>query len=234
MALTPQNEDAFFREVDEDLRRDRFAGMARQWGPVAVTVLLVALVLLAGGLWWRSHRAYQAGLVSEALAQPLDQIGNGQPLSDPAALQKIAASPRPGYQAIARLAIAADAVRKGDAKAAAADYGALANDDDVAQPIRDLAQVRMVALQYDTLPPQGVIDRLKAITVPGNAYFASAAEMTANAFLALGRKDRAGALFAAIVRDADAPASIRGRASGMATSLGQAVAPVAGAATLKE
>lgn len=206
--------------------------LARRWGPPIVTLLLVALVLLAAGLWWRGHDAYQQGLKSEALAKPLDDLENNQPLSNPAPLRAMAADSKGGYQAVARLALAADAARRGDPKAAAADYTAIAGDSGLPQPIRDLAQVRATALQYDSITPNAVIDRLKAIAVPGNAFFASAGEMTANAYLALGQKDRAGQLFATVARDTSAPATLRARAAGMATSLGQTVAPVAGADTL--
>ena len=229
MARTPQTDESFLREVDDNLRQDRLATFARHWGPGIVTGVLVLLVLLAAGLWWRSHNAYQAGLKSEALAKPLDDLENNQPLSDPRPVRDMAANATGGYQAVARLAIAADAARRGDAKAAAADYAAIADDGALPQPIRDAAQVRAVALQYDAISPQAVIDKLKIIAVPGNAFFPSAGELTANAYLALGQKDRAGQLFAAIARDKSVPVTLRGRAAGMATSLGQTVDPVAGA-----
>lgn len=229
MARTPETDNSFLREVDENLRQAQLTDLARRWGPTIVTGVLVLLVILAGALWWRSHSAFEDGLKSEALAKPLDQLEANQPVSDPKPLQDMAANAKGGYQTLARLALAADAARRGDAKAAAADYTALADDGAVAQPIRDFAQVRTVTLQYDSIPPQAVIDKLKAIAVPGNAFFPSAAELTANAYLALGQKDKAAKLFAAIARDKSVSTSLRGRAAGMATSLGQTVDPVAGA-----
>jgi len=54
------------------------------------------------------------------------------------------------------------------------------------------------------------------------------------AYLKMNRKDLAGPLFAAISRDSDAPVGLRSRAEGMATALGQDVAPIAPAGALKE
>ena len=52
--------------------------------------------------------------------------------------------------------------------------------------------------------------------------------MTAVAWLKLDRRDKAAPLFAGIARDAQAPASLRGRAAAMATALGVPVdAPAA-------
>ena len=90
----------------------------------------------------------------------------------------------------------------------------------MAQPYRDVATVRMVALQFDKLPPQQVIDRLKPLAVPGGPWFGSAGEMVAGAYLKLNRPQEAGKLFAAIARDMKVPDSLRARAIQMAGSLG--------------
>ena len=115
---------------------------------------------------------------------------------------------------------------------AAALFRQVADDKSIAQPYRDLATVRMVAVQFDKLPPQQVVDRLKPLAVPGGPWFGSAGEMVASAYLKLNRPQEAGKLFAAIAKDKKVPDSLRSRAVQMAGSLGfDAVqdAPAAGA-----
>jgi hypothetical protein len=90
----------------------------------------------------------------------------------------------------------------------------------VPAPLRDYAVVRETAIRFDALPPQQVVDRLKPMAVPGNPWFGSAGEMTGLALLKLGKPDLAGAMFAAVAKDQDAPDSLRDRMRQMANQLG--------------
>jgi len=228
LALTPQNNDAFFREVDEDVRRDRMIDFFQRYGKIVAGLVVLALVALAGWLWWKSHLVQQAGLDSEKLAPALANLeaGNSPSPVDAAALAEAAKSPRDGYRALGALALAGTAAMKGDIAGAASRYDALAADEGLSQPVRDVALLRSIAVQFDKLPPAQVIARLKPLVVPGNAFFGSAAEMTALAELKQGHTDVAAKLLATIARDKNAPASLRGRAAGLATTLGQTIEPV--------
>jgi hypothetical protein len=121
---------------------------------------------------------------------------------------------------MALFAKAAAALNKGDAKGAAALFGQMAADEQLDQPYRDLALVRQTALEFDTLAPQTVVDRLKPLAQPGEAWFGSAGEMTAIAYMKMRKSDLAGPLFAAIAKDTQAPESLRARARQMAGALG--------------
>lgn len=224
MALTPQNNDAFFREVDENLRQDQMIAAARRFGPLIGALVVVALIALAGFLWWRAHQAQQAALASETLNPALASLESGGVAANQPALTKLAAGPRPAYSAAARFALADSMIAKGDMVAATTTFDAIAGDSAVPQAQRDFATIRAVQLQFDTLSPDKVIDRLKTLAIPGNPYFPSAGEMTALSLLKLGKKDKAGALLVAIVKDPNTPSPMRGRMAGLATNLGQTVA----------
>lgn len=227
MALTPQNNEAFFREVDEEIRRDRMVAFFTRYGKLIAALVVVGLIALAGWLWWKSHLAQQAGLDSEKLAPALANLeaGNSPAAADAKALAEVAESPRDGYRALGALSLADAAAMKGDVAGASSRYGAIASDEGLPQPVRDVALLRSVAVQFDKLPPAQVVARLKGLTVPGGPFFPSAAEYTALAELKLGHNDNAAKLLAAIARDKDAPATLRGRAAGLATTLGQTIAP---------
>jgi len=233
LALTPTENEAFLREVDDNLRRDQMTNLAKKWGTVAAIVVGLLLIGLAAFLWWRNHQAEQAGKEGEQLVQVLGaaEVGNASP-SDPR-LAALAKSPRDGYRVLARLT-QAGLTAKDDPAAGAKAYQAIADDKDMPQAMRDLATIRAVGLQFDSLPPADVVARLKPLAVANNPWFGSAGEMTAMAYFKMNRKDLAGPLFAAVARDADAPAGLRGRAAGMATALGQDVGAIAPAGALKE
>lgn len=233
MALTPTENEAFLREVDDNLRRDQMTGLARKWGTVGAVIVGLFLMALAAFLWWRNHQLEQAGKDGEQLVQVLAaaDVGSASP-TDPR-LTALAGSSHDGYRALAKLT-QAGLTAKDDATSGAKAYQAIADDSGNPQPIRDLATVRAVGLQFDSLPPADVVTKLKGLAMPGKPWFGSAGEMTALAYLKMNRKDLAGPLFAAISRDTDAPMSLRDRAEGMATALGQEVAPLAPAGALKE
>ncbi|SOB87323.1 hypothetical protein SAMN06297144_2453 [Sphingomonas guangdongensis] len=220
MALTPQNNEAFLREVDEELRRDQAITLWRRWGKVALVAIVVALAALGGWLWWQSHRAAQAGEQGERFNQALDALGRNEAAKAAPILAELEKNGTPGYAALGAFTQADLLLQKDDLKGAAAKFSAVAGNDDVAQPLRDLALIRQTAAEYDTLQPQVVIDRLRPLAVKGNPFFGSAGEMTAVAHLRAGRRDLAGRLFGQIAQDDGVPQSIRQRAVQMAGVLG--------------
>ena len=219
MARVPQNEDAFFREVDDEVRRDRLTGFWQRYGRTLAIALAVALAALAAWLYWQHRREEQAGAQGEALSQALGDAG-GNPAAAGPKLAAIAASGSTGYAVAARLAEAGLAGEKGDAKASAAGFARVAADDAAPQAFRDLALVRQTALEFDTLPPATVIGRMLPFAVTGNPWFGSAAEMAGIAYLKQNKPADAARLFGALARDRAVPETIRARAVRIAGMLG--------------
>jgi len=220
LALTPQPNEAFLREVDEELRKDQAMAIARRWGVAIAVAILLALGALGGWLWWQSHRETVAGEQGVQFGKALDDLGGNRIAQASPAL---AALSKDGTEGLAALAIFTEAdilLQKDDLKGAAGKFAAVATDASVAQPLRDLALVRQTTAEYDTLQPQVVIDRLRPLAVKGQPWFGSAGEMTAVAHLRMGRRDLAGRLFGEIARDEAVPQSIRQRAVQMAGVLG--------------
>lgn len=232
MALTPQNEDAFFREVDDELRREQLGTFWLRWGRLIAISVVVGLAAFGGFLWWQHQAREKAGLASEQFTQALVEVGQGPQQQAPAKakLDALAADGNDAYRAVARLTLAAVALEKGDTKAAAEGYREIAADGKVAQPFRDLALIRQTAVEFDMLPPQQVVDRLKPLAEAGKPWFGSAAELVALAYIKQGKRDLAGPLLAAIAKDETVPLTIRSRTRRLATAMGvdAGPAPVAG------
>ena len=227
MAQPPATSDAFLREVDEELRRDQIAAAARRWGLIGIAVVVAALLAFAGWLYWNHRSAEQAGVEGEQLQTAYDQLAAGQAADADAALTQLAGSDRTGYRALAMLAQADALQQKNDAKGAAAKFAAVAADTSIGQPFRDLATIRQTMIEYDALTPQATVERLRPLAAPGNAWFGTAGELTALAYLRQGRRDLAGRLFGQIARTEDVPQSIRQRAVQMASLMGVDAAPAA-------
>lgn len=220
LALTPQNNEAFLREVDDELRRDQLMTFWERYGRWTIGAIVLALAAFAGFLYWQHRRTEAAGVQGERLQAAFDALGNSQPDQAAKTLAPVAASNRDGYRALARMTQADILLSKKQDKAAAAKFAEVAADTGVAQPFRDLALIRQTAAEYDALKPQVIIERLRPLAVPGNPYFGSAGELVAIAYLNSGRRDLAGQLFSQIAQNDTVPESIRQRSIQMASSMG--------------
>lgn len=220
LALPPQTDQAFLREVDEELRREQLATAWRRWGRWAIVAVVVALVALAAGLWWHQHQQSVAGEQGEQLDSAIKDLAANRFAQAQPKLATLAGADADGYRAVAKFSQADIALQKNDLKGAAAKFGEVAGDDKLSKPYRDLALVRQTLAEYDGLKPQVVIQRLGTLAVKGSPWFGSAGEMVAVAYLRIGKRDAAGKLFGELAQDENVPASIRNRAVQMASVLG--------------
>ncbi|MEC3950120.1 tetratricopeptide repeat protein [Sphingobium sp. HWE2-09] len=219
MALTPQNSEAFMREVDDAVRQDRLLTFWERYGRWILVAVVVGLVAFGGWLYWQHYSKTQAEAVSEQMDSVLSAASGGA-APDAKELDALTKASQPGYRASALLVQAGVASRKGDTKGAVALYAAMAADTKLDQPYRDLALIRQTALEFESLKPQQVVDRLKPLAIEGAPWFGSAGELVAIAYMKMGKTDLAGPMFAAMAKDVNVPQSIRSRARQMAGLMG--------------
>ncbi|MEJ7934200.1 tetratricopeptide repeat protein [Sphingobium sp. AN558] len=219
MALTPQNSEAFMREVDDAVRQDQLLTFWERYGRAVLAAVILGLAAFGGWLYWQHYSAQQSEAVSEDMAKVADSaLGGGNP--DAKQIDALTKASQPGYRASAQLLKAGVASRRGDAKGAIAIYAAMVADTALDQPYRDLALIRQTGLEFDSLKPQQVVDRLKSLAIEGGPWFGSAGELVAIAYMKMRKPDLAGPLFAAMAKDQNVPQSIRSRARQMAGLLG--------------
>jgi len=220
LALTPQNNDAFFREVDDEVRREQMATAARRYGAAFVGLVLIALIVLGGFLWWRSHRDAVAGERGETLIAAMASLSAGQDAQAGKPLQGLAGTGTKGYAPLARMLQADILVKDGKAPAAATAFLAIANDASVPQQLRDVAMLRATSIDFDTITPQAALVRLKPLAVTGNPWFGSAGEMAGVAYMRMNQPNQAAAMFVAITKDPMVPQTLRSRVAQLAADLG--------------
>lgn len=220
MALTPDPNQSFYREVDDELRRSQMGSFWSRYGK-ALLAGLAMLALAAGAyLFWHDRQAKDSERQGELLDSALTDLSANNNKAAAPKLVQLAASKNPGYRASALLAQADAALGANNATAAVAIFRRVASDPELPQPYRDLALVRQTATEFDTLAPALVIERLRPLAKPGNPWFGSAGEMTGVAYLKQQKPALAAPLFAAIARDEGVPESIRSRVVQMAGTLG--------------
>ena len=207
-----------FREIDEELRRDNLLKLWRRYGRYVIGAVVVALAIAGGIVAWRNHQLAQRQAQSVRYEAGLALLHQGKD----AEATKIFASVGDEGGGYGRLAIfeAADlAAKAGDRKAAIADYDKIAASGDVDPELRDVATLLSVMNGFADSDPQAVIDRLKPLTDSGNAWRATALEVTAAARLKTGDKAAALEIYKKLSDDLAAPEGVRSRAAEMAAIL---------------
>ena len=150
----------------------------------------------------------------------LDQTQGGNLKDAEAKLAAVINDGSPAARTTARMLSAALAVQESNPDQAVKTLAAIVADPKTPEPMRDLALIRKVTLQFDSMDKSKVVSTLSQLAVPGNPFFGSAGELTAMAYLEQGKKQEAGKMFAAIAKDATLPSSIRSRSRQMAGVLG--------------
>jgi hypothetical protein len=230
LAIKPNKDEAFLREVDEELRKERMNAMFARYGWLVIAGVVLLLAAIGGWIWYQEHRKAVAGEQGEALISALQAAESGNTAGAQATFDELAESNIEGYRAAGLFSRAGLQLEAGDEAAAIATLKAIAEDSRLAEPYRHAALIRQTALEFDSIPPAEVIRRLGPLALEGNPWFGSAGEMVAIAHLKENRPERAAPIFAAIARDERLPDSIRTRAVQMAGSLGvDAVADIAAA-----
>lgn len=209
------SDDSFFREVNEEMRRAQAQALWDRYGPLAIVVAIV-VVLLTGGFvayeYWTTSRANSSG---DAFSQALRLANDGKPDEAMTAFAAIEADGHGAYPVLARMRSATVLAEKGDFAAAVAAFDAVAADGSIPQALRDMALLRAGFVLVDNGSAQDVRSRLEPMTDDGNALRHSAREAIALASWKEGEASEALRLFELIVADQAAPRNVRDRASMM-------------------
>lgn len=220
LALSPQSNEAFMREVDEELRKDQALHIWQNYGRWIVGVVVAGLLAFGGWLYWQSHSDGRRGEEGEKLRTAITALNQSKSQEAAAPLKELAGSSSAGFSTVARFTQADELLAKNDLKGGAAILAAIAGDSGVPQEFRDLALIRQTATEYDTLKPDQVVARLSGIAVKDSPWFGSAGEMVAIAQMRMGKRAEAGKLFGEIAKTEGVPRAVRQRAVQMAGVLG--------------
>jgi hypothetical protein len=199
-----------FREVEEDVRRERFEKLWKNYGNYAIGALVLLFAGIAGWQVWERHDAQERAKVS-------DQFIAAQRITNPqtaaSTFADIARSAPKGYAALARLSAAGAMVASGQQSQAIDLYKQIANDDK--GPVGSVARLRAAWAMADTASRSELAELLKPLDQAGSPWRPNAQEVLAYADYRAMDKKSAQAKYAILAADPDAPDSLRRRAQAM-------------------
>lgn len=213
-------DDALLREVDDAVRQDDMLDFGKRYGRPLMIGAGVLVLGFGGYLFWNSRQDAARATQSETLIAALDQAQAGNLPAAARGARPLLAEGDPGPSASARLLGAGAAMAQNQPQEAVRLLSALADDGSAPAPMRDLARIRLVAMQFDSMDKGQVAAQLGPLAQPANPWFGSAGELLAMAYLEQGKRAEAGRLFAHIARTETVPNPIRSRARQMAGVLG--------------
>jgi len=220
-------DNAFIREVDEAYREDELKKFASTWGRWILLAVVIGLAALGGWYWWKAEQQKRVETLSEQFSAALGKVETGGSTEALAALATIGQSDNPSYRSLAAMTKAGIALQGGEADKAAADLRRVVDDAGAAQPLRDVAEIKLLRLQFDTMKPEEILQRTERFVAGDSPWFPVAGELAALAHLKAGAPEKAGPLFYRIAADERSPQSTRARAEQMAAALGQDVTRIA-------
>jgi len=224
-----------FEEIEEEVRRDRYAEWARKYGPWALGAVAALALGFAG---YRLYEGYQRGQSQDRSAEfaaALKLIEEGKQDEAAAAFETLSKDGPPAFRLLSTMQRAGILAERGDLAAAleAFDAAAAAARDPI---VRDTARLRAAYLVAETQDFAAVRARLEPIIAEGGAVSFLARELLGAEAWEAGERDLARDTFQALSDAFNAPESVRQRAQialaviGPAEAAGDAAPAAAGEA----
>ncbi len=209
-----------FREVDEDIRKERYGKLWKTYGRYLIAAVALIVLGTVAGVGWTAYQKSVRYDRGDRFAAALALAQGGSSGQAAASFAELADDAGGGVGALARLQQAAAHIEAGDTEAAIAAYDILADDGSADRLLRDLARLLAVMHSVDRANTGELTDGLEPLIRDDNAYRYSAREL--QALVSHRSGDVAGALsqLRALSDDPDAPAGVRQRSAEMITALG--------------
>ena len=201
----------FFREVDEEVRRDR---VLRLWTKYRYWLIAVAVLVVAGTGAWRLYAQSREGVSQAAGAKfeaAMQLSHDGKSEEAVAAFDALSKTAPKGYASLARLR-AADERAARDPQASIRAFEALAADADTDPVYIDFARLRAATLRVDTDDPVEFEHKIAPLASDSFPYRYQIRELLGLAALKRNAFDTAVNWFDGIVSDTRAPPGVNMRA----------------------
>ncbi len=203
-----------FREVDEDLKHERYEKLWRRYGNYVIGAAVAVVLVTVGVVWWRDYQTSRQLAQGDSFARAMALATGGQRRAAADAFGGLAEEGGLGYATLARFNIAALRAERGDFAGAVAIYDELA-ETAVNETLRDLAVILSATYSLESADPAELSERLAPLTAADNPWRYSALELTALLAGRSGDREREREIFTRIAEDPGAPAGIRSRAGEM-------------------
>ena len=213
-------EKAFFEEVDEEVRNEKFKNLINKYGGLFLTILIVALAFAVGYervIDWKISKAEQKNVQYVKAVAPNTDYENNI-----AELEAIVNTESGLYKDMAQLQIANILLDNNQTEKALVVLEKIYKDEKVTNKIRDIATVKFATYKIDSFAYKDIEALLNPIIQKNSAWASMAKELLAmsaiqNKDFAQGKK-----LYEELLQNGEISDEFRARINDMLASISEA------------
>jgi hypothetical protein len=208
-----------FREVDEEIRHERYMRLWKRYGPWLIGTAVALVLVVAGYQGWQAYTRDQAMSAAADYAAAVDKAEAGNRAAAIAALGDLSESAPRGYRLVAAFRRAELQAAAGDTQAAIATWQRIATDSKAPKPYGTLAKLFAVMHRMDDGDPGALRKELQPLADGDSPFRTTALELQAVLAARDGERERALELYKQIADGANLPPQQRQRATQMIAQL---------------
>jgi hypothetical protein len=206
-----------FREVEEDVRRERYEKLWKEYRDYIIAAGALIVIGMAGYQLYRVYEQRETEKASIAYAAAAEMLDHGQAAAAAPQFAALAKNAPGGYAAVARFAEADALYREGQKGDAIRIYEQIANGSD--PYLGAAARLHAAWAMADTAPRSDVEALLAPLSERSGAWREMAREVIAYEDLRSGNTAKALRAYQGIAADPETPSSLKGRAEVMSRFL---------------
>ena len=200
-----------FREIDEDIRRDRTVETFRKYGSWFIGAAVLVVALTGAYRWYQQDKQHKAEIAGGQFEAALEASRAGKSAEAEALLTDLVQGAGSGYRDLARFRVASEMGLTAPEKAVKA-FDELAADAQLGPLLQGLARLRAAYLVADSASMDELKARVEPLLPAGGAWGSSARELLGLKALKANDFEGAGKYFDAIMTEDAAPQALKQRA----------------------
>ena len=208
-----------FREIDEDLRRDRLQEVWKRYGTYILTAAAVIVVATAAWVAWQEYQQRNNVNTTAALHTAMSAARSDNTDAAIGAFAEVSQNGTAGQAALALLQEAALRAGNGDSDNARVLYRNVLDNRSLDAPYHALAAIRLVELDLAEGNPAELLSMLQPLMANDSPWRLTAWELAAYLQRRAGDTEAARGHLQRILDDSDSSASARARAEAFLAQL---------------
>lgn len=205
-------DDNVFREVDEELRRERLEKLWEKYGTIVIGAIALFILGVAGSIWWQNQQVSKRQAAGDQFIQALRDVAKADTDKADEKFKALIESSPKGYEIMSRLHLASNLAAKGQTGEAEILYKKVTLNPSADKILRDYAKLNLAILKLENATYEETSKALSEFTKTGAIWQNTANEVVALAAFKEGKFDTAKTKFSDILTNKSTPSALKRRA----------------------
>jgi len=208
-------DDQVFREVEQELRRERLQAFWQRYATLLIGGVVAALAVISAILWWQSAQITNQQAAGDQFIKALQLSSQDKTQEANKILEALSKNSPKGYELLSTLYLAGNRVQEGQTAQAETLYKKVSNNPTADKILKDYAKLNLALLRVDGATYDETNKALGSFTKPNASWRSTAIEVMGLAAFKEQNWDVAQKHFNEIIADKSSPSSLKRRAQVM-------------------